>query len=321
MKKMKEDGRGVKASSGGSRGRGRGWKIQERDEAIVCWLGRHRLATAEQVMRRFGMHRAKAYSRLGVLAEAGLVRFEPGFRSKRVYLATRAGLTHAGLRLSPATVAAASFVHDLATVEAAIELEQRFDGSVVSEREMRASSRCGDYKLLEPASHAVMWPDLVVEATERYAVEVELTLKARDRLRSKMLAYAASTYASVVYLVDSRAVETAVREAGREAGLGSRLRVDAIVRGHSGTPGPVVAAPASGFVGEVRALELKLARALAEVDTRGKDIERRDAYTRLIVNEVLEYLDAGRQQRSEIVRRWEREFASLRTPARARPRS
>jgi hypothetical protein len=114
--------------------------VTGRDIEIAKWLGRHRLATAEQVMRRFEMHRAKTYARLGVLVQAGLVRFEPGVRSKRVYLATSAGLAATALRLPPGTVSPASFAHDIATVDVAIDLE-----SISNDRSgmsCSASGRC-----------------------------------------------------------------------------------------------------------------------------------------------------------------------------------
>jgi hypothetical protein len=95
-----EEGR----AAGGVRGRQRrgvrAFRVTERDLEIVRWIGRWRLATAAQVQKRFGLHQAKAYSRLQGLTRAGLLRAEPGYRGAGVYLATRAGLGAVGLDLS-----------------------------------------------------------------------------------------------------------------------------------------------------------------------------------------------------------------------------
>ena len=300
-------------SEGGNRKKG--WEIRERDEEIVRWLGRHRLATAEQVMRRYGMHRAKAYARLGVLAEAGLVRHEPGIRSARVYLATRAGLRRTGMNLPAGTVSAASFAHDLAVVDVGIVLEQHYKDAVLTEREIRASERASEYQLREPVSRGAMWPDLVIDLPQRHAVEIELTLKSRDRLAAKLRAYDRSTYAAVTYFTSDRAIAAALREVGARTGLGDRLRIERIPdvsetrRDEPQSERTEATAPVEE---ESRALAAKLERANADLSARDQEINKLASIKQMLINELLSYLDAGHRQRAEIRRRWEQQLAPLR---------
>ena len=207
--------------------------VTDRDIEIVRWLGRHRLATAEQVMRRFEMQRSKAYQRLAVLVAAGLVRHEPGVRSPRVYLATSAGLAGAKLDLPRATVSAASFAHDVALVDVAIPLE-RAGHNVCSEREIRRhtsddGSNPFQLRLLGSGSDARgAWPDLALVdhcARTITAIEVELTLKKAERLAGKLTAYVASNYARVIYLCDKEPVAQAVRAQAARVGMAPRVEV------------------------------------------------------------------------------------------------
>jgi len=205
-------------------------RVTERDLEIVTWLGRHRLATAEQVMRRFGMHRSKAYERLRVVAAAGLVRHEEGVRSARIYLATRTGLETCGICLTAATVSAASFEHDMRVLDVAISLEADPTLTVLSEREIRRI----DHGVVNPVYRIPMfagsdndrgfWPDLVAERVTtgmRFAIEVELSLKKAERLENKLRSYRRAEYGRILYLAGSAAVATAVTKAVTASYLGN----------------------------------------------------------------------------------------------------
>lgn len=199
--------------------------LTERDLEVLRWLGRHRLATAEQVARRFGMERAKAYRRLRILADGQLVRYEPGIRSRRVYLATRIGLRTVNLTLPPATVSAASFAHDIAVVEVAIDLENRVGCDVISERELREE---GATYTLRPDHNDLTrhrrgrWPDLVIEGypnlDSRVAIEVELTRKKQQRVLDKLLAYLGSQYTGVMYLTPTEEAARRIRAWAHQIG-------------------------------------------------------------------------------------------------------
>jgi len=181
------------------------------------------------------MHRAKVYTRVRGLQDLGLVRLEPGIRGPGVYLATRTGLSVVGCELSAGTVSAASYAHDLATVDAGIgfELEVcRDGGQVLSTRELH---RCGHTYAIQVRQGsrgaggvvARHWPDLVqiTPAGQRVAVEVELTQKASRRLGDKLAAYASSDYFRVVYMVPTDKLKQRLEHHAAKTGLGQRLAV------------------------------------------------------------------------------------------------
>lgn len=205
--------------------------VTERDIEIVRWLGRHRLATAEQVAKRFGMHRSKSYQRLKVAVDAGLVRHELGVRSCRLYLATRAGLSLAGLDLPVATVSAASCAHDLALVDIAILLEMQPNRRLISERELRRSDEDAVRRLQlktfnngdEPRAQ---WPDMVVVDYEKRTItafEIELSLKKSSRIQDKLRAYQTSPFHRIEYICGQEGILKSVRREAQSAGLGDRI--------------------------------------------------------------------------------------------------
>ncbi len=69
-----------------------------RDAEIVDWIGRIGAASAEHVMRRFGMSRSTAYERLNSLTKDGLLEHHGVlFARPGMYTATSAGLRWQGL--------------------------------------------------------------------------------------------------------------------------------------------------------------------------------------------------------------------------------
>lgn len=118
----------------------RGFRVTERDRAIVRWIGRLRMVNATQVAERFGLGRAVAYCRLGGLVRLGLLDHQRIFHgAPGVYLASKAGLVTVGLQLPPARVDLRTYDHDLELSQLVIQLEREFGrAAVVTEREMRA---------------------------------------------------------------------------------------------------------------------------------------------------------------------------------------
>lgn len=192
-----------------------GFRVTERDIEILGWLGRVRLARVDQVQRRFGMARSKAYRRLQVLWEAGLVAHESNVPGPGVYLATRAGLQWAELSLAPATVSLATLKHDLAMTDVVAELER--EGKLLkvwTEREIRAEHAIPGGRRFAPRVHEPgrtrsgnHLPDIAVDmADDRWvAIEVELTAKRAERTRAILHGYndaaGVSNLSRVVYVV------------------------------------------------------------------------------------------------------------------------
>ena len=202
--------------------------LTARDRELVEWIGRFGAVEAEQVMGWFGMGRTAAYRRLRACVEADLLanvrvlHGEPG-----LYVATRAGLTWAGLgEFEPCRVSVALVRHVQASARAAVVLALREPGmSVVHERKIRAAERAQGRVLASVAVGSLgeersRWhrPDLLLIPRQGEelptAVELELSVKSRRRLEAICRGYARSRlFAALRYYAEpepARAVARAV---------------------------------------------------------------------------------------------------------------
>jgi hypothetical protein len=199
--------------------------VTHRDTQIVRWVGRLRMATAQQIAERFGLGRTVTYTRLGVLVRLGLLEHARIFHgAPGVYLATRAGLAAVDLALPPARVDLRTYTHDLDLGSLVIELECEYGpASVRTEREMRAAETSlgvtsttrqrfavplagasGQLELTPARHRRLHFPDCAVigaaaEGTDGVlAIELERTPKGRARLRRILRGYVAARHVSLV---------------------------------------------------------------------------------------------------------------------------
>ena len=217
------------------RGAPRG-RLTPRDLELVRFLGRVKLARAEQVSVRFSMARSKTYARLQVLAGEGLVALERRVPGPAVYYATRTGLAATGLSLGEARMSLATLEHDLAVADAAAGLECAGERLYArTEREMRCDLRLeGDcawrvaVRDTGQGRSGRHWPDL---AAHRHrdkgwvAVEVELSQKRAERTRSILAGYrdhSASLLSAVLYLTPDRRSSERIERLAASEGLGQR---------------------------------------------------------------------------------------------------
>jgi hypothetical protein len=174
-----------------------------RDRELVRLVGRHGAMTIEHVMMAMRCGRTASYRRVARCVEGGLIErlAVPGV-SSGVLIATRAGLSYAGLGLPVATISPATVTHMLRCTFLAIRIEQLHPNRrVLTEREIIleeairgrrfASVVVGRFRG-KPKMHRA---DLLVESEgekgERWLVpfEVELTPKAPARLRTIIAAW------------------------------------------------------------------------------------------------------------------------------------
>ncbi len=178
--------------------------LTARDELILRWVARQRLATANQVSRRFELSISTVYVRLGILAEHGLVEHRSLFHKQPgIFTATLDGIGLAGLPLRPWRVQLSSYHHDLALADICIELEHEFGADrVVTERELRADRerlavQFGEFRG-RPRYH---YPDLVVEGCRDgriLSIELERSARPRRTLLSLLDAYLAARHVAGV---------------------------------------------------------------------------------------------------------------------------
>src|SRR3954453_5698010 len=120
--------------------RGNGFRITDRDRAIVEFVGLQVGAEARQIAVWQGMDRAHVFRRCKRLVELGLLRQERVVhRRPGLYVATKAGLEFADRNLSPARVNLWSYVHAVELVWLYIDLWREFGpGRLGTERLIRS---------------------------------------------------------------------------------------------------------------------------------------------------------------------------------------
>lgn len=229
-----------------------GFRVTPRDVAILRWVGRLRIATADQVADRFGLGRAVGYARLSGLARLGLLEHQRIFHAAAgIYLATRPGLEASELDLPPASVDLRTYAHDLELTSLVLELEREFGvDRVATEREMRSSDMGAGVPAAGPLRFAVPlvasygqqqltplghprlhFADCAItgaKADDRtLAIELERTAKGRARLRRILTAYVGARHvAGVRYYVTNDRVHSLVDQEVGRLGAGRLVTVE-----------------------------------------------------------------------------------------------
>jgi hypothetical protein len=208
--------------------------------AMLRWTAGLGAVTAEALAEIDGCSVASARARLGASEGLGLLsRSRPLRDQPSLYAITRAGLRACGMRgFDPPRLGAANAAHSIACAAAAARLSLRYPGHrVVGEPELRleerqrqsppTSARLGIGPAGQPLLHRpdlVLWPPLAAGGLP-VAIEVELTVKAPQRLLTICRAWArCRAVAGVLYLA-SPEVERPLRRAIDRAQAAERVVV------------------------------------------------------------------------------------------------
>jgi len=210
-------------------------ELTQRDLAMVEWVGRVGAATIDQVRRRFGLSRTRAYACVGRCIDMGVLeRTRLLHEAPALLVATRGGLVAAGLTLPRARVSAALARHHEACGLVAVWLAERYAApSVLSDRELRfeehrtrrpiASAKVGEFPSGAPRLHR---PDFALVGERVESFEVELTPKAPRRLEHLVRSWRRARYVSqITYLCGSEETQRAVERAVARTASEERIRV------------------------------------------------------------------------------------------------
>ena len=205
--------------------------------AILDWLARIGAGSAAEIAAVCGLTPRTAASRLRTLEQEGAVRSQRLLHgAPALHALTRAGLRAAGrAELDPVIASAAGFAHLLHVARVAVALEQA--GHIVGgERELRAFERLEARPLVSAeigfaadGSVARHHPDLVCWGPGRpIAIEVELTVKAPERLAAIVRGWARSRLVGGVVYYATPAAARALGRAQRSESAGGRVAVLAL---------------------------------------------------------------------------------------------
>jgi hypothetical protein len=205
--------------------------------AITRWTARLGAVTAEALSVHLDSTVASARARLQAAVRAGLLTtHRPLAGAPSLYTATGAGLRCCGERgLDPCRVSPSGARHLIVCAQVAAGLERCYpDHDVLGERELRreerlhggalASARLGEGRGGMPLLHR---PDLVLAHKDELpvAVEVELTVKAPQRLEQICRGWARSSCVAGTLYIAAPQVRAALERAIERALAGARILI------------------------------------------------------------------------------------------------
>lgn len=194
-----------------------GYLVTARDRALLEWIGRHGVVTAEQAACRFfsrpggQVGRRAAFRRLAKLEEHGYLcrQATPLWGARRVIRVTPAGARAADLHLAPARIVEPELRHSLALVGLMDQLSDGHAGSRLrTEREIR-TDRARERIDGARRSGRGRTPDgeLVLASGETVAIELDLTPKRSKAYEQIIRAYGQERFDHVWWYITPRSLE------------------------------------------------------------------------------------------------------------------
>ena len=184
-------------------------RLTDRDRLMLQWINGHSIVTIQQAATWMKVGYETARHRLGLLVKAGYLRrkrFE--HLGPLMHWLTREGGQVAGESLpAPKAINRVTYLHDTMMVDLAEALIARTGGEFVPERRLRAELKAKGQRVLTHLPDGLLYLD----GQKPIAIELELSLKAADRLRDIVTDYAVDRrFHEVWYVVTNQTVRRAV---------------------------------------------------------------------------------------------------------------
>lgn len=166
-----------------------GVKLTERDLEILHFINQFGFCEMPHLDKRFAMRKPRNYQVINRLVKAGLMKHERVFYGRHgIYRLSPKG---AKLTTLPplARIPLANYTHDITLIEVYLQLCQHHpEAQWISERQLMQDKHAdGVGKRGHLPDGILMFPD-----GKQIAIEVELTLKGRQRLESILKGYSAA---------------------------------------------------------------------------------------------------------------------------------
>jgi hypothetical protein len=210
-------------------------RITERDKNIIALINRFGFMTADKLSKIYGITQSRIHRRLKILCDRNLLNHErilsayPG-----AYWPTRNGKELSDSFLSPIHgPRLATFEHDLKVVDVYIDIKEKYKNSVdwLTSREI-LSNRISEAKDASEAFKVLKSkvPDaIVIRDGKKFAIEVELSAKSRQRLRKILSGYAVSlaqgVLNGVLYYTTKQSIAERLERLITEANLTGQFRI------------------------------------------------------------------------------------------------
>lgn len=193
-------------------------RLTERDILLFKWINGHGFVTADQINRFLKVAKTTGYRRIKKLVDHGYIQKEKILHGAgAVHYITKQAKAASGDDLSILqNISLGGYVHDLSLVNLALDLSEKYEVNFVPERRLRFWRGLGSVGV---EGHI---PDGVLEFNEKkkWAIELELSVKAASRLKKIIDGYASNfEYEEVHYFVNDNTVKNAVQKAVTSAGV------------------------------------------------------------------------------------------------------
>lgn len=187
-------------------------RLTQRDILLFEWINGHGFVKADQIMRFLKVKKTTGYRRIKKLVDNGYIERKNILHGAgAVHLITKKAQNAAGDDLSILkNISLGGFVHDLRLVDLSLDLQEKYNCDFISERRLRFWGGLGGVGI---EGHI---PDGVLEFSDKkkWAIELELSVKAASRLKNIMSGYAGNfDYEEVYYFVSKQVVKNAVEKA------------------------------------------------------------------------------------------------------------
>jgi hypothetical protein len=186
--------------------------FQERDAEILRWINGFGFASAEQISGFMKVSGAATYLRIKKLVEGGyLARDRVLHGQARIHKVTKQGITASGDALPPVTdVHMGTFRHDFMLVDLALMLEAQTGGVFTPDRRLRHNEGLSGGGLSGHVADGYVH----IGEDKPIAIELELSLKSRARIRSIVNEYGGNLGVKEVwYYTDRSDVARAIEQA------------------------------------------------------------------------------------------------------------
>ena len=159
---------------------------ENRNIKIIRFINEFGFCELPQIQKQFGLNKSNAYKVMQRLIKDGYVMHERIFYHRHgVYRVTRNGASVSGLPML-SQVSVGNYEHQIAVIEIYIKLMRQYpDASWLTERMIR---RTGDMPGKGRDKH---YADalMILSDGRQIAIEVELTMKSKNRLKDIMMDY------------------------------------------------------------------------------------------------------------------------------------
>lgn len=204
--------------------------VTDRDKKILDWVNRQGFAQVDQVARAFGISKVVAYRRLGALKQWKYIKNERILGGVGVWYLTPAGARFLETDLRPVKkIPLGTFEHDLKLIDLQLEVLEKYEGAEwLTSREIKAAIMQRTEGNLK-RSQAREPDGLLIYQGHRVAIELEISLKNKERIQRKIREYeeqiTGGQIAGVWYFVERQSVKNALEKAIESSSVTDRFRI------------------------------------------------------------------------------------------------